>query len=359
MGPSLGEIVAACVLFFFVLAALATLLILCEECDASEQKRSADLRKRKDVAANWALLVAGSKSWENYRHQADVAHAYHLLRKNGIPAEKIVTMMFDDIANDPQNPNPGTLFNDRTGRNFYEGLVVDYRGNDVNSETFLRVLAGEGKGKVIRSGPNDNIFLFYADHGGIGILSMPVGRLFTRSDLIFNLKAKKEAGGYRRLVVYLESCEGGSMFQDFPKNLDVYAMTASNSFESSYAVLCSEYLPCLADEFSLNWMTDSEMKGIFNRQIQEQFKNAKQHTVASHVSEYGNFEIRNDQIAEFQGSLKEKQNVVSRLRPLKNGCPNDVTNYKRLRIQDIALEMQRRNRSRVIEIEQVQISKCD
>ncbi len=26
----------------------------------------------------WALLVAGSSGWYNYRHQADVCHAYHV-----------------------------------------------------------------------------------------------------------------------------------------------------------------------------------------------------------------------------------------------------------------------------------------
>lgn len=36
-------------------------------------------------AANWALLVAGSNGWFNYRHQADVCHAYQILHTHGIP----------------------------------------------------------------------------------------------------------------------------------------------------------------------------------------------------------------------------------------------------------------------------------
>lgn len=47
---------------------------------------------------NWALLVAGSSEYYNYRHQADVAHAYQIMHKQGIPDEQIVTMMYDDIA---------------------------------------------------------------------------------------------------------------------------------------------------------------------------------------------------------------------------------------------------------------------
>ncbi|MCJ8750417.1 hypothetical protein PDJAM_G00264770 [Pangasius djambal] len=47
---------------------------------------------------NWVVLVAGSNGWYNYRHQADVCHAYQIVRKNGIPDEQIVVMMYDDLA---------------------------------------------------------------------------------------------------------------------------------------------------------------------------------------------------------------------------------------------------------------------
>lgn len=49
-------------------------------------------------AANFAVLVAGSNGYYNYRHQADVCHAYQILHKNGIPDSNIVVMMYDDIA---------------------------------------------------------------------------------------------------------------------------------------------------------------------------------------------------------------------------------------------------------------------
>lgn len=49
-------------------------------------------------AANWAVLVAGSKGWYNYRHQADVCHSYQILHKYGIPDSNIIVMMYDDLA---------------------------------------------------------------------------------------------------------------------------------------------------------------------------------------------------------------------------------------------------------------------
>ena len=56
---------------------------------------------------HWAVLVAGSNGYFNYRHQADICHAYQILRKNGIPDERIIVMMYDDIAHNTNNPTPG------------------------------------------------------------------------------------------------------------------------------------------------------------------------------------------------------------------------------------------------------------
>ncbi|VVA38348.1 PREDICTED: vacuolar-processing enzyme, partial [Prunus dulcis] len=35
----------------------------------------------KEAGTRWAVLVAGSSGYGNYRHQADVCHAYQLLKK--------------------------------------------------------------------------------------------------------------------------------------------------------------------------------------------------------------------------------------------------------------------------------------
>ena len=50
------------------------------------------------TSKKWAVLISGSNGYSNYRHQADVCHAYQILHKHGIPDERIVVMMYDDIA---------------------------------------------------------------------------------------------------------------------------------------------------------------------------------------------------------------------------------------------------------------------
>uniref|UniRef100_A0A673LW88 Legumain-like n=1 Tax=Sinocyclocheilus rhinocerous TaxID=307959 RepID=A0A673LW88_9TELE len=76
----------------------------------------------------WVMLVAGSKTWNNYRHQADVCHAYQIVHQNGIPDEQIVVMMYDDIAYNKKNPYPGSIINKPNGPNVYPGVPKDYTG---------------------------------------------------------------------------------------------------------------------------------------------------------------------------------------------------------------------------------------
>eukprot|EP00121_Abeoforma_whisleri_P012846 Awhi_evm1s11857 len=108
--------------------------------------------------SNWAVLVAGSSGYYNYRHQADICHAYQLLRANGFPEHRIITLMADDVANHPANPFKGTLINHPNGKDVYHGVVKDYTGASVTPHTFMAVLTGDkdavrglGSGKVLRS----------------------------------------------------------------------------------------------------------------------------------------------------------------------------------------------------------------
>lgn len=90
----------------------------------------------------WAVLVAGSNGYDNYRHQADVCHAYQVLRNNGVPENRIIVMMYDDIAHNTDNPFKGELINEPNGMNVYVGVPKDYTAADVNPEMFLRILQG-------------------------------------------------------------------------------------------------------------------------------------------------------------------------------------------------------------------------
>src|SRR5258707_1306767 len=94
--------------------------------------------------SNWAVICATSKFWFNYRHIANALTLYRQVRAGGIPDSQIILMLPDDIACNPRNIMPGAVFNDDQQRlNVYgEEIEVDYRGDEVTVETFLRLLTG-------------------------------------------------------------------------------------------------------------------------------------------------------------------------------------------------------------------------
>merc|ERR1712133_122651 len=128
-------------LIFVTMSPLSLCLVLLGAATCLHGARLPDTKQN-----HWALLVAGSNGYWNYRHQADIAHAWQIMRKFGIPEENIVTMMYDDVANDKHNPVPGTLINRPGGHDVYYGVVKDYVGKDVTPDNFLKVLAGDAEG---------------------------------------------------------------------------------------------------------------------------------------------------------------------------------------------------------------------
>ncbi|KAG4171566.1 hypothetical protein ERO13_A12G217900v2 [Gossypium hirsutum] len=241
------------------------------------------------LGTRWAVLVAGSSGYGNYRHQADVCHAYQLLRKGGLKEENIIVFMYDDIAMNELNPRPGIIINHPQGDDVYAGVPKDYTGEHVTAANLYAVLLGNrsalsgGSGKVVDSKPDDRIFLYYSDHGGPGVLGMPNLPFLYAMDFLDVLKKKHAAGSYREMVIYVEACESGSIFEGImPEDLNIYVTTASNAQESSWGTYCPgmepspppEFITCLGDLYSVAWMEDSETHNL-KRETIEQHRSIK------------------------------------------------------------------------------------
>lgn len=96
----------------------------------------------------------------------------------------------------------------------------------------------EGK-PVLRSTNEDRVFVYFADHGGVGLVAMPAGDPVYAQDLIDTLRYMWTNDMYKELVFYMEACESGSMFEGLlPTDANIYATTAANSHESSYGTYC-------------------------------------------------------------------------------------------------------------------------
>jgi len=261
---------------------------------------------------NYAVLVAGSNGYYNYRHQSDVCHAYQILHKNGIPDSNIVVMMYDDIANNAENPTKGVIINHPNGKDVYKGVPHDYVGKTVTPKNFLNVLLGKkdlmkgiGSGKVIESGPDDNVFVYFTDHGAAGLVAFPNGVLYAK-DLNKTITEMHTQKKYKEMVIYIEACESGSMLDDLPNNINIYSTTASNAVESSYACYYDEKRQTyLGDLYSVNWMEDTDAEDINKETLFKQFQVTRKNTNLSHVMEYGDLALgKEHNVSEFQGANK-------------------------------------------------------
>ncbi|XP_012945200.1 vacuolar-processing enzyme gamma-isozyme, partial [Aplysia californica] len=141
-------------------------------------------------------------------HQANACHAYQIFRRNGIPKEQIVLMMYDDVAYNHQNPYKGTLINRPGGPDVYKGCEIDYRHWEVGPRNFLHVLKGEkeelqrstgrANAKVIDSGPEDHIFVTYT-----GLPTAPVNCLQDQKIVHIHCIEKQEVLSSKHCQLFL------------------------------------------------------------------------------------------------------------------------------------------------------------
>ncbi|KAL6741588.1 hypothetical protein Aduo_014826 [Ancylostoma duodenale] len=290
-----------------------------------------------------AILVAGSNGFNNYRHQADLAHAYHLLIEKGVPADNIVTMMYDDVALDPRNPNPGELRNVWNGPDYRKGLKVDYRTTSVNKYVFQAVLFGDtaitsaftGSGRVLNSTSSDNVFIFYTDHGAYNVLGMPSGPVMTKSDLLGHIQHARALGKFHKLSIYIESCESGSMLSGLENDNFVNGLTASSSTEDSYACNCKGSI-CYADLFSYKWMTSSEHHNLMQFSVNQQYSDVKKEVRSSTVQMFGSSAVTEELVGYFQGS-KPSKDAVSMAKLANSSEHSDVVSIRDVPIHSLLM----------------------
>ncbi|XP_060857274.1 legumain-like [Metopolophium dirhodum] len=269
----------------------------------------------------WAVLVAGSHKWMRYRHQSNVCHAYKILRENGIPKECIITFMYDDIAYNSENPEPGVIRNEPNGTNVYEGVPIDYSGENVRKDVFLDVIQGYkmkvkgiGSERVVFSTNKDNILIFHTGLGGHGgMIEFPDSGEDTflhGYQLVTTFKQMHSRNSYKNILMYLESSHSGAMFGNgtLPHNINVLAITAGGSDEDTYGTYCDMTIePCLAGLFSFAWMNYAENNPDGLRKSQSVFdhfdyvRDAVSNTAKEHPQLYGDWNIGRLPISQFIG----------------------------------------------------------
>lgn len=242
-----------------------------------------------DLNDKWALLVAGSSGWKNYRHQADVLAMYQLLKARGYKDERIVLVMEDDIAFHSSNPQQGIIQVSVGGENLYQQVEVDYRLSDLNPEDIKAILLGQENEKlhqVIRATNKDNVLVFWSGHGLNKELcwdNHDTGLTYDLAKEIFEEMNEEKA--YRKSLWLVETCYSGSVMQACEGFPGILAITAANANETSKADIFSSDLGVwMSNRFT--YTLRDEITNDASISLRELYYKLFINTVGSHVMLY-------------------------------------------------------------------------
>lgn len=241
-----------------------------------------------ELHERWALLIAASEGWNNYRHQADVLEVYRLLKKEGFRDDHIVLIMADDLADNPRNPDPGVIRVSPDGENLYSDVQLDYHLSEITPADLESILLGEKCERlphVIDATEEDNVFVFWSGHGDPGKLLWGNTDGLTEEDMRGLLTKLSTARAYRKMLWLVETCYSGSVARASLGVPGVLFMTAADENETSKADIFSNRLNVwMSNRFTNTFQsliaTDPDIL------LRDLYYGLFQNTVGSHVMVY-------------------------------------------------------------------------
>ncbi|BBH06725.1 Peptidase C13 family [Prunus dulcis] len=202
------------------------------------------------------------------------------VKRLGIPDERIILMLADDMACNARNKYPAQVFNNENHRlNLYgDNVEVDYRGYEVTVENFLRVLTGRHENAVPRSkrllsDEGSHILLYMTGHGGDEFLKFQDSEELQSHDLADAVKQMKEKHRFKELLIMVDTCQAATLFSQL-QSPGVLAIGSSMKGENSYSHhLDSDVGVSVVDRFTfytlafferLNMYDNASLSSLFN-----------------------------------------------------------------------------------------------
>lgn len=244
-----------------------------------------------ELKDNYAVLVAASQGWKNYRHQADVLGFYHYLKEKGYDDDHIVLIMADDIAYNERNPLQGVVRRELSGTNLYEDVQIDYRLGDLTLSDLKQILTGEPSEAypvTLGSGTSDNVLFFWSGHG-------------TQQGWEWKDTEHLDAGfarsmfsdmQFRKMFAIIETCYSGGVAQGCTGIPGLLMMTAANPHETSKAdAFDNELQVYLSNTFTSSILAQfgrNPMCSIYDLYLHAFDKTQGSHVMVYNAEHYGN-----------------------------------------------------------------------
>ena len=237
-----------------------------------------------ELNENYAVLVAGSEGWYNYRHQADVLGFYQYLKGKGYDDDHIILIIADDIANNELNPLPGVVRREISGENLYENVQIDYKLGDLTLEDLKHILTGEPSDAypvTLGSTENDNVLFFWSGHG------TKKGWSWKETEDVSPEFAREmfSAMKFRKQFAIIETCYSGVVGEGCTGIPGLLMMTAANPYEPSKAYAFDDEIGVdLSNTFTASILSHLEQNP--QSVIRDLYLHAFDKTNGSHVMVY-------------------------------------------------------------------------
>jgi len=144
------------------------------------------------------------------------------VKRLGIPDSRIILLVADDMACNPRNPRPATVFNNADEHiNVYgDDVEVDYRGYEVTVENFVRLLTGRlapgtPRSKQLLTDEGSNVLVYLTGHGGDGFLKFQDSEEVTSQELADAVEQMWQKRRYHEMFFMIDTCQAASMYEKF------------------------------------------------------------------------------------------------------------------------------------------------
>lgn len=172
---------------------------------------------------------------------ANTLGMYRTVKRLGIPDSNIILMLADDVACNPRNKFPGSVYA-KAGRHldlYGENIEVDYRGYEVTVENFIRLLTGRVDPSIPRSkrlltDDRSNIFVYMTGHGGNEFLKFQDSEEISAFDIADAFEQMWQKKRYHEILFMIDTCQANTMYSQF-YSPNILATGSSEIEENSYS----------------------------------------------------------------------------------------------------------------------------
>ncbi|KAJ2617373.1 glycosylphosphatidylinositol anchor biosynthesis [Coemansia sp. RSA 1365] len=248
----------------------------------NKKQKIAQFLDKENHTNNWAVLVCTSRFWFNYRHIANTLSMYRTVKRMGIPDSHIILMLADDMACNPRNCHPATVFDhpQKTTDLYGDNVEVDYRGYEVTVENFIRLLTGRveaqtPRNKRLLSDDKSNVFIYMTGHGGEDFLKFQDAEEVNSYDIADAMQQMWEKKRYREILFMIDTCQANTMYSKF-YSPNVLSIGSSDKGENSYSYFYDHDIGVsVIDRFT-----------YYNLDFFESVDMSSRHTMADLISTY-------------------------------------------------------------------------